>query len=74
MSGLIFVAAFVVVALVAWYLFDDQMVAIRKHTREGREARIARGEEQRPPSVAEGLVFFCFLAVVFVFVGWLLVG
>lgn len=71
MDGLLFALAFVVVAVVSSYFFDDYSIAIRKHLKAGRDDRIAAGLEEAPPSFLQVMGFGALLLLVFIGLGWI---
>lgn len=74
MEGLLFVLAFVIVAVVVWYFFDDDMDAIRTSRKETEREKIARGEMEKPATLGQIAGFSLLLIAMFAFIGWLIVA
>ena len=73
MYGIFVALAIVVTGTVAWYLFDDDMIAIRKHTRKGRASKIAGGEASQGESGKEALFILTLAAIFIAGIFWLAV-
>lgn len=71
MEGILFVIAFSIVALIAWYFLDDDMYHIRRARKESEREAIAKGEMDPPPTFKEVAMFGLGLVLMFGFIIWL---
>lgn len=65
LNGILVAIGIVGTGLIAWYLFDNEMIAIRKHAREMRAGKVASGEVEKGDSGFE-VLFILLGALVFI--------